>query len=308
MHSNLISVIVPVYNSRAYLSTCIESVIQQTYHHWEMILVDDGSTDDSGQICDNYAKLDSRIRVFHKRNAGVSSARNLGLTEAFGEYVLFLDADDWIAPTCIETCINYSLQYDLDCLQFSYLRVMDEHDIQVCQKGSISNVKNNCEYVSTENYLVCAAGSFINSAIIRIKHIRFNEDLKLAEDQIFMMTVIQHSERLLRLNEVLYFYRQNINSATHNQKSRDMLLSAYELSRVGNEMFSKHINSTISSFIVSMVVNGDVPCRHLRRLYNQIEWTPIKYGSRLLKMFTVLASVNFTIAFYFYRVLQYIKR
>ena len=92
----MISVIVPVYNTEKYLDRCIQSILAQTYTDFELLLIDDGSTDLSGEICDKYAEQDSRVKVFHKENGGVSSARNLGLDKANGDWVTFVDADDWV--------------------------------------------------------------------------------------------------------------------------------------------------------------------------------------------------------------------
>ena len=97
-----ISIIVPVYRAEAVLPTCVESVFAQTFQDWELLLVDDGSPDKSGRLCDEYAARDPRVRVFHKGNGGVSSARNLGMREARGEYLFFIDADDWIDAKAFE--------------------------------------------------------------------------------------------------------------------------------------------------------------------------------------------------------------
>lgn len=97
-----ISVIIPIYNVEKYLSDCVESVLKQTYTDLEIILVDDGSQDASGQICDDYAKQDSRVQVIHKKNGGLSSARNAGIDQATGQYFFFLDSDDWIAENALE--------------------------------------------------------------------------------------------------------------------------------------------------------------------------------------------------------------
>lgn len=102
MRKPLISIIVPVYNVEKYLPQCLDSIMVQTYTNLEIILVDDGSTDNGGHICDEYAKSDSRIKVIHKQNAGLSAARNLGLDIAHGEYIGFVDSDDWIEPTMYE--------------------------------------------------------------------------------------------------------------------------------------------------------------------------------------------------------------
>ena len=109
---NKISIIVPVYNAKSYLSRCIDSILNQTYQDFELILVDDGSTDCSGEICDKYASNDIRIRVFHKPNGGVSSARNLGLSKINGNYVIFVDSDDFLMPNHLEILAQYAEIYD----------------------------------------------------------------------------------------------------------------------------------------------------------------------------------------------------
>ena len=105
MKYKLVSIIVPVYNVEQYLRRCIESILSQTYHNFELILVDDGSTDSSGAICDEYALADERIHVIHKPNGGVSSARNAGIDTAKGEYILFVDSDDRVEPQHISNMI-----------------------------------------------------------------------------------------------------------------------------------------------------------------------------------------------------------
>lgn len=102
----IISIIVPVYKAEAVLPKCVESVLAQTFQDWELLLIDDGSPDGSGGLCDRYAAGDGRVRVFHKPNGGVSSARNLGMQAAAGEHILFVDADDWIAPELCATLLD----------------------------------------------------------------------------------------------------------------------------------------------------------------------------------------------------------
>lgn len=104
----MVSCIIPVYNTQKYLPRCIESVLAQTFVDWEMLLIDDGSTDASGSICDEYAAKDERIRVFHKENGGISSARNLGLNYAQGEWIFFVDSDDSLPKTSLESLLSRS--------------------------------------------------------------------------------------------------------------------------------------------------------------------------------------------------------
>ena len=114
MKNALVSVIIPVYNVREYLDDCIRSILKQTYGNLEIILVDDGSTDDSGVLCDKYAKNDARIRVIHKLNGGLSDARNAGLDVATGEWVQFVDSDDWLEPDCVETLLDLCQRFSVE--------------------------------------------------------------------------------------------------------------------------------------------------------------------------------------------------
>ena len=113
MQTPKISVIIPVYNVESYLSKCIDSILCQTYTDFELLLVDDGSSDASGKICDMYKENDNRIRVFHKKNEGVSKARNLALNNALGEFVIFVDSDDWIEPNTFELVLNQLENFDI---------------------------------------------------------------------------------------------------------------------------------------------------------------------------------------------------
>ena len=116
----LISVIVPVYKVEQYLSRCIDSIIHQTYQNLEIILVDDGSPDRCGKICDEYAKQDSRIRVIHKENGGLSDARNVALDVMTGDYVMFVDSDDWIDPETCETVLHQIIEHQADIVVFGF--------------------------------------------------------------------------------------------------------------------------------------------------------------------------------------------
>lgn len=116
-----ISIIVPLYNVEEYLSKCIETLINQTLKEIEIILIDDGSTDKSSKICDEYAKRDSRIRVIHQKNVGVSQARNNAIQIASGEFVMFVDGDDWIEEQTCEIAYNTAVEKKADALMFDYI-------------------------------------------------------------------------------------------------------------------------------------------------------------------------------------------
>ena len=119
----LVSIIIPVYNVESYLPECIESVLKQTYSHWELLLIDDGSSDGSPQICDEFQRKDSRIRAIHKENQGPSAARNLGIEIAGGDYIVFVDSDDWIAPGMLEEMAGKIYRYQTDLVMCGYERV-----------------------------------------------------------------------------------------------------------------------------------------------------------------------------------------
>ena len=137
--SPLISVIVPVYNVEEYLTQCIESIINQTYTNLEIILVDDGSTDQSGKICDEYAIKDDRIQVIHKENRGVGSARNVGLDTSKGEYVSFVDSDDYVDKNYIKILLKQMLEHNVQ-VSICNLAITDKKNTTIRYKDKINGV------------------------------------------------------------------------------------------------------------------------------------------------------------------------
>ena len=133
----LVSIIVPVYKVEKYLRTCINSVLHQSYTSWELILVDDGSPDDSGEICDEYANRDARIKVIHKSNAGVAAARNSAVGMAVGEYISFLDGDDYLHPDYIRNMVHLMCLYDADIVQCGYVRGKETAFPAFCGKETV---------------------------------------------------------------------------------------------------------------------------------------------------------------------------
>ena len=138
-----VSIIIPIYNVEKYLSRCVASVLQQTLSNIEMILVDDGSPDKCPSICDQYKEKDSRIKVIHKKNGGLASARNAGLKIATGEYILFLDSDDWIEPETVEELVSIAEQYQVDFVRFRpmYAGWPNHKDGSLCDFGTESGMK-----------------------------------------------------------------------------------------------------------------------------------------------------------------------
>ena len=250
-----ISIIVPLYKAERYLRRCVESIIHQTYTDWELLLIDDGSPDGSGRICDEYADGDARIRVFHKENGGVSSARNLGLENVHGEYVTFVDSDDMIDTRTLDICISQCELFGLDMLQFSFSR-------NVADLGSAENFEpgifTNQEYVKKTNLLKCVWGTVVRSNILHRNHIKFDEEMKLAEDQLFVFSCIEQSKKIMRIPNVLYYYYDNPSSATNNEQYKDLINSSYKCItfKENHPLFACQIDDLVLFFIEKLIVNG----------------------------------------------------
>ena len=190
----MLSVIVPVYNVASMLRRCIESLFCQSFTDYELLLVDDGSTDDSGKICEDYAAMDQRVRVFHKTNGGVSSARNLGLERARGEWILFLDADDTLLPGGLHTLVG-GISEEVDLVMGGYLEddgnrvIIDTavHDMKgiIDRKAAMWMLFSNPGTNSI--YMGYAWGKLFRNEIITGKHIVFDEKTKIKEDTLFVV-------------------------------------------------------------------------------------------------------------------------
>ena len=219
-----ISVIVPVYKAEQYIRRCVDSILAQTFTDFELLLIDDGSPDNSGAICDEYAAKDSRVKVFHKENGGVSSARNLGLDNATGEWITFVDSDDWIVYDYLQLCISTSENNHLDFLKFdlggNYLKEQDSN--QNINKDNLIEVLTLNNFIKKSfNYSVT---SFIKTTIIG--KLRFNELMKYAEDQLFIFQVLSNCNTCGYLHKRIYKYMINPNSATHSIDGTSMLSSS----------------------------------------------------------------------------------
>ena len=125
----LVTIIIPVYNVEKYLPKCLDSIINQTYNHLEIIIVDDGSKDSSGLICDEYALKDQRIKVLHKKNGGLSSARNAGLDIAKGDYIMFVDSDDYVESHYCEVPLKHALEKNVRIVSFGYNKIFIDGNI-----------------------------------------------------------------------------------------------------------------------------------------------------------------------------------
>jgi len=212
----VVSIIVPVYCVEDYICKCVESVLDQTYCDYEVILVDDGSPDSCGTICDEYASKDNRIRVIHKENGGLSSARNAGLDIATGKYVLFLDSDDTITPNLLEFVIPH-LEERHDLVAFGFRRFYDDGSIMPYvprEKGcwvleSETERKDFIHKILVQGRIGWEAWSRVfRRDIIEKYDLRFADNRKIfAEDLYFSLCYCAHAKRILSLDSCLYHYR-----------------------------------------------------------------------------------------------------
>lgn len=231
MNESLVSVIIPVYNSSEYLKQCLISIVEQTYRNLEIIIVDDGSTDGSSLMCDQFAEIDSRIKVLHMGNEGASLARKTGVDNSNGDYFLFVDSDDWIDLDTIEKCLNSVIEKKSDCVLFSYIKEYQNksfevslfdyefsYDIKDSEKyvhrkliglnsseldrpHKIDNISSVCMKLYSKKCI--ENGKFISERIIGT-----------SEDTIFNMYALENAS-ITYIHEYLYHYRKsNVESIT----------------------------------------------------------------------------------------------
>lgn len=217
----LVSIIVPVYNAEKYLNRCIDSILSQTMTDFELILIDDGSKDESGRICDEYAAKDARVRVIHKPNGGVSSARNLGIDHAKGKYIIFIDSDDyWLLPNCLESLTSIMDELGCDCVRGEYQGVDERGNIVVEPK-----VKRELEGRVLTPYELLRyglAGEFFGVLFIfkrsTIGDLRYDEQQSFLEDMDFISRFMIKAQTCAYTSECFYAYLKRNDSVSNSPK------------------------------------------------------------------------------------------
>ena len=240
-----VSIIVPVYNTAKYLCRCLDSILQQSFNDFEVLLVDDGSTDGSVKICDEYAAKDSRVRVFHKVNEGVSSARNMGLDNAVGEWVTFVDSDDELSVEGLR--LDYNQLGDVDLILTAYCgKKGDAFELNVVEREGGHDFKTflsenlNCGVFS----VVC--GKFFRRE--KIGNLRFDVAMKIGEDTLFTLMFLSVINECKVVNTVTYIYNQPQNlqkkyglGVTDSISNLDKIHIAYRQLGVSSIDFEKRI-------------------------------------------------------------------
>lgn len=229
----MISVIVPVYNVEDFLSMCINSILNQKYYNFELILVDDGSTDSSGTICDKFALVDDRITVVHKRNSGVSSARNIGIELASGRYVVFVDSDDYLHENYLMELIYIIQEYPLSWC-FCGCNCVDEKNNILEYNCVYDNKQKYRNYSLTEYYNIWKANysallwiRIFDLDIIKKNNLKFDENMSLSEDVLFNLEYGKYCNGFSIINLPLYNHRVYKNDSYNHLDGKKVKNSFY---------------------------------------------------------------------------------
>lgn len=253
-----ISIIVPIYNVEIYLEKCINSILNQTLSDFELIMVNDGSTDRSGEICDKYGMIDSRIKIIHKKNGGLSSARNAGLDVARGEYIGFVDSDDYIDKQMYEKMIEKSIKSNSDIVICDMKYNLNGKDISQTQFKDFGIMNRNealIKYFNHRYFKSHAQNKIYKKELFN--NIRFPEG-KLFEDVAVFYKLLYKSRRISFINEKLYIYNQgNSNSITKkciNNKHFDLIDNALEIVQffIKNNESQELFNASSEMYFISV--------------------------------------------------------
>lgn len=243
-----ISIICPVYKAEKYLHKCIESIIAQTLTDWELILVDDGSPDSSGELCDKYAIQDSRIRTIHKQNEGVSVARQTGLDAAHGEYVIHVDSDDWVEPTMLEELYTKAISENADIVICDYFNNIGPKQTVCNQRPSSLEPKQILQELFQQLHGSCC-NKLARRACYKQYGIQFPYGINYCEDLLTWVQFLSHEEvKVAYLNKAFYHYCDNPESITRSYQR-----SQYETRCKFVHLLEKVLPSDLKSTIVNKV-------------------------------------------------------
>jgi glycosyltransferase involved in cell wall biosynthesis len=345
MNNPKISIIVPVYNVQKYLIQCLDSLKNQSYSDIEIICINDGSTDNSIHILKKYGENDSRFRVYEQNNLGVSSARNKGIEVASGEYIMFVDSDDWIDHKTCETTLNIMISKQTDVVLFNYIRVkeaklkekyvfdkdvyFDGTTIQEIHRRMIGLSNKELRNLENADALVPACMKLYRKKIIRENNIKFM-DLRIigtSEDAVFNLEYFEKCNSAYYLNKPLYFYRRdNSYSITTIYKPDlyvkwDRLFDYFEKYIISNELSSDYteaLKNRIALSIIGLGLNELCSKSSHREILSKIKTIisstryqnayrslELKYFSIHWKVFFIAAKLEFE--FLLYILLKYIE-
>lgn len=302
-----ISVIVPVYNVEQYLRRCVDSILAQTFTDFELLLIDDGSKDSSGEICDEYATKDERVRVFHKKNGGVSSARNLGLDKANGEWICFVDSDDTVTHTLLS---NFHFGYDIE---FQGANIYKGDDENICSiiKYDDENVASDCaSTILLKGVNTAPWGKCFRKSIIDEHKVRFPKEISYGEDSVFLFEYLSYCSTSLYNSSIGYNYFVFDYSLGHKRHPIESIIRMYEMqyewyfrilsdSNRKEEFFHKKTLTAVRELMLWY----QIPFKRLNKypVINQITVSYLHRYERLMLMIPQLFYKYCSFYFKFYR-------
>ena len=217
MNSPKISIIVPVYNAEKYLHRCIDSILTQTFGDFELLLIDDGSTDKSGRICDDYVSKDHRIRIFHKQNGGVASARELGIIQAVGKYSIHVDADDWIESNMLEEMYKKIYSEDFDILIADFYQEENGKRLYIKQTTDLTSSTDILKDILQNRLFGSLWHKMIRHNLYKKYDVHFIKGIDYCEDVLVLVQLLQHPLNIGFIGKAFYHYDfSNLNSITRN--------------------------------------------------------------------------------------------
>lgn len=284
----MITVIIPIYNSSKYLNKCIRSVLEQTYSDFELLLINDGSTDNSCEICNDWVEKDHRVKYFYKNNSGASSARNYGLNMAQGEWIIFIDSDDFVLPEYLADL--YKVVKDNPCIDLCISGLLiyrnGEKSQSICFQNSIYSSKDYSQLFAKLKIhkFGYSVGKLYKMSIIAEHNIRFDDNICIAEDSIFMMNYILKCSQIAFIDKCNYIYRVHANSLSTSVSIYEREFYSYNAYRdVINDMKEQyHMDDKSFLCLYSPIVY--FADRVLNSIYAD---SKTSYKSRLVKLKTV---------------------
>lgn len=277
-----VSVVVPIYNVEKYIYRCIDSIINQTYSNIEIILVDDGSTDKCGEIIKDFSKADSRIKIIHKKNGGLSDARNKGMEYVSGEFVLFVDSDDWLDTKIIEEMINNCLKYNADIVQTAFYYAYDDYlllDNRIFSKDDhiiiLNNISLMSELVINERVKNFAWGKLYKTDLI--KDIPFEKGV-LFEDVFWAHKVMHRVNKYVILNQPLCYYYQRSDSivSTYTLKNLDIIKGLKKRHKFIEEYYKDLTDKSYKVILKASLINYNLLLVNSKKDKNGINRKEIK--------------------------------
>ena len=265
MKKNLVSIIIPVFNSEKTLKKCITSIINQTYKYLDIIIVNDGSNDKSDEICKEFQEKDKRINYIVQKNSGVSNARNNGLSKVKGDFITFIDSDDWVENDYIESLIKLLIDNDADVITSSAIDFTDDKVLNTSEKVLKYEITTNKELMikdllEAKKYnSVCWGKIYRRNSVIGLK---FDENLKIAEDLKFLISVFENCNKLVITNIRKYHYYINIGSAIHSGFN-DKWLGAINYCK---DLIEKYKNTNLEIYAVKNYVVTNLNCLYMFKI------------------------------------------